>query len=178
MEKLKIEIKEPKVKKLEYNGVEIDVKPFLDAGFQAALTSQYIEELFSTEKSKVIPRLDSHYFDAEVNQMVFILEYATNIDTAEINYTLFYDSQLWEDIKKLISNYGSFRTLLKEVVEDTYKRKSLATYAVKVIDEAKGFLENILSADPEELKKLQEESFRLLDELKESSIVKDMERAE
>ena len=69
MDKVKMELKIPKNKIIEYNGVEFEVIPFMGMAEQAVLIEKYMSDYFDTSDIKTVKQTEFDYlnFDYLVN---------------------------------------------------------------------------------------------------------------
>lgn len=180
MEKVKLEFASPENVALKIGEQYIEVTPFLDVSTQAALIYKYIEDLFSTEGKNFIDTVEKRRFNAEVAQMMYILQTNTNIDIGELDDSLFFDSQYWHSIIERIKNYFYFRTLQEKIVEDYEKQVDKLTSTGFVLsglmEKLSSFVDSLSELTPETLESLQKTGEELIEKLENSKVVEDMER--
>lgn len=182
MEKVKLEIALPESATLKIGEQYIEVIPFLDASTQGALIYKYIEDLFSTDGVSFIDTVEKRRFNAEVAQMMYILQSNTNIDITQLDDSMFFDSQYWHKIIERITNYFYFRELQEKIVEDYEKQIDKLTSTGFVLsglmEKLSLFVDSLSELTPETLESLQKTGEELIEKLENSKIVEDMERGE
>jgi hypothetical protein len=175
-ERIKLEIKTPENKTFEYNGVTIEINPFLDFSEQVLLINEYIKDFFGDITEIVIPKTKYHVFEAECRLMNYIIQLNTNIDMSEVDNNIYTDVKLWETITKEINNYWDFRERLDDVVYEVKEQIKLDNSLGKVLsdlkDKAEGFIDQMNKISPEDLKEIQEKGFGLIDELEKSNVMR------
>ena len=181
MEKIEIQLKQPKNKTIEYNGYEIQVSPIITAGEQMGLIASYITSLLSEKVYGDDKNVDAHgYFNRELGQMMYIINSHTNISLNPEDAGTFFDSEVWESIKQSIINYEEFRDrqdlILGETLEKIERETSISNLVSSLFEKYAPIVEKLLEINPEELKKLQEDNEKLFKELREFPLIKDMER--
>lgn len=182
MEKIKIEYEAPENVIVRYKKNNIEVIPYLDAGTQAGLIARYIQDLYDESGAILTAGVDKRRFNAELAQMLYILESNTSIDVTSINENLFIDSELWHDIIAEISNYEQFRIRLEEIVMDYEdqldKLTSFGVVISDIMEKLSSFVNSLGDLTPESIAALQETGKSLIEQLEQSKIVQDMERGE
>ena len=182
MEKIKIEYEAPENVIVRYKKNNIEVIPYLDAGTQAGLITRYIQDLYDENGAILIAGVDKRRFNAELAQMLYILESNTNVDLDSINENLFIDSDLWDAIIAEISNYKQFRIRLEEIVMDYEdqldKLTSIGVVLSGTMEKLSSFVNSLGELTPESIAALQETGKSLIEQLEQSKIVQDMERGE
>lgn len=180
MEKVKLELAPPSTIKVQVGKEDIEVNPFLDASTQGALIYKYIEDLFSTEGRSFIETVEKRRFNAEIAQMMYILQSNTNVDISELDDNLFFDSQYWHKVIEAITNYPYFRILQEKVVEDYEKQVDKITSTGFVLsglmEKLSSFVDSLSELTPETLESLQKTGEELIEKLENSKVVEDMER--
>jgi len=172
MDKVKLEFKTPKTKKIEYNDVTIEVYPLLEVGAQSVLIEKYLEDYF---EKPVEGEIVKGYVKAEYNLLNYVFQIVTNIDTKDFDSNLYSDEKLVNDILNAIINYRSFRELLWHAVEDKKEEIRIEASVGKVlsnlIEKAYDVLDKFSEIKPEEIEKLQKTGIDLAKKLEESSII-------
>ena len=172
MDKVKLEFKIPKTKKIEYNGVEIEVYPFLEVGAQSVLIEKYLEDYFG---EPVEGEIIKGYAKAEYNLLNYLFQVATNIDTSDLDSNLYSDENLIMGVLGSIVNYSFFRGMLEQAVQDKKEEIRLEASLGKVLSALieKGYdvLDKFSEIKPEEIEKLQKTGIDLAKKLEESSII-------
>lgn len=161
---------EAQLSQLEINGKTVFVKNYLSVVEQGIVAGVYLRSLMQdNDPSKVIR--------AEHELMFAILDYCTNIDiTEETMENLLSNFSQWERITKEIKNYGFFRALLKQTVEEVKEEKRMALSFGKQFEDISNkileFISKLSSADgsPEFVERMQD----LLKQINESPILQKM----
>ena len=181
MDKVKLEFKIPKNKKIEYNGVEFEVTPFLSMANQAVLINRYIAEYFGKVEIPVTKGSDYNYLGAEFSLKNNILQAVTNIDTEPLENDFYVDPDLWNSITREIINYWEFDDSLHYIVSEIKEQYVLKSSVGKVIsdlaDKVYPLLESLSNITPEEIEKLTESTKGLMKEVEETSFPGKVERA-
>lgn len=177
MDKIKLEFKAPEKEKIEYNGVKIEVTPYLDFIQQTGLINKYVEDYFGEIENKLIVQSPYNFIEAEYNLKVYVIQTVTNIDVDTLVVEIVSDENLFDEISNCIYNYEDFLYRLKTVVNEIKSEISMRKSVGQVIDKVAGQLSGILSMfaemSPEEIKELQEEGRNLLSELDNSAVISD-----
>lgn len=168
-EKQIIEFKSPSFQDVVYEGTKIKVKPYMSLTDMGVVAGLYIENYFSESPSRVI--------QAEYALVTAVLEQCTNLEISEGSFEAFLGNvKLWDEIVSKIKNYGTFRALLKQTVEEKKEEIRIENTTGKVISvlsgKILGVIEQITSAEitPESIDKLKE----LLKDLESSSVFKNL----
>jgi hypothetical protein len=127
----------------------------------------YLDDYFSEDKNRVLY--------AEHSLMLAVLEYCTNIEVDKNTIpAMLSDYALWNEIKKRILNYGDFRYLLKQTVEEikeeTREKNSFGNQFEKVTEKIIALVDQLANTEltPESLESLKES----LSEINSSPILK------
>jgi len=176
MDKVTLEYKTPKNKIIEYNGVDIEVIPFMQAGEMAYLTQKYISDYFGTPGEILIENTKYHCMEAEYQLKNYIFNFKTNIDISNMDGNIFYaDSELWNKITNEITNWYDFKEILETTVYDIKQQETLENSIGKVVSDLiqKGYalLDKLANMDIEEIKKIGEEGQKLIERLEKSSVL-------
>lgn len=175
MDKIVLTFKQPKTKIVEYNGLEIEVRPFLEMAEMVFLINQYISEYFDKDAEGVVSMSPYRHVDAEYALRNYIYQMCTNIDMENTDVNIISDTKLWGAITGEISNYWDFNDLLKPIIDDIKKKIELQFSAGALFMEVKEklleYMDKLKELDPEEIKKMQETGFNLLEKVNESSIL-------
>lgn len=176
MDKVKVEFRLPKNKTIEYNGVEIEIIPFMGLDLQAFLISKYVEDYFNTETG-VITKDQYDYFTAEANLFSNIMQVCTNIDPDCINNEILGDEALRQVITSQLINFDKFMVRLMNIVKDIKDQivadKSVGVVIDRLIKEGYAILNKFAEIKPEDLQKVTKDSLALMDRLENSSILRD-----
>lgn len=184
MDKIKLKLETPKPLTFGWQGYTIEVVPFLSASVQGGLILKYIKDLFS-EGQGIIPDVEFKLLDAELSQMIYILNSHTNINVSGdekslFDEDLFFDSELWYKITEQIYNYKSFVERRDKIVNSILKQKeselSPGSTLESLIEQFKDAIMAISEINPEELEKLQGESKELIESLSESPLLEELIR--
>jgi hypothetical protein len=177
--KVKLELKLPENKEIEYNGVKIEIKPFLSLPHQVFLINRYVEEYFVNNKN-MVGGSECDYIGAECSLKNYILQGCTNVDVEGFDNDLYADDSLWGKIYKEIINYYSFRGNLYAVIQEIKEQKeiksSLGEVISNLIDKIIPILDEIKDITPEQIKELQDKSSQLMKDLQESAVIQDSQR--
>lgn len=181
MDKIKIEYKVPENVFIRYGkNVDVEVIPYLDAGTQAGLIARYIKDLFDKDGAVLVEGVEKHRFNAELAQMLYILESNTSIDITTVNENDFFDSKLWQEIVASIANYEQFRIRQEEIVMDYEdqmdKLTSTGVVLSGLMSKLSSFVDSLAELTPESIASLQETGKSLIEQLEQSKVVQDMER--
>lgn len=175
MDKVKLEFKIPKTKIIEYNGVDIEVTPFLSVAQQAVLIIRYLEEYFNKPEDALIQASPYDLIGAEYGLIFNILQMNTNIDLENIDDDIYSDTKFLGQIISNITNYDDFREKLENIVYEVKGQITLENSIGKVvsglIEKAYVILNKISSITPEELEKAQKEGVKLIERLEKSSVL-------
>jgi len=177
MDRLKLEFKLPKSKIIEYNGVEIELTPFLGTVQQITLISRYVMDYFNIEDNQLtIPQDKYNSFVAEINMINYIMQMCTNIETGNLEPDIYADPRLVEVITSNIINFWDFRTRLEKTVSEIKEQevldKSLGQVIEKLGIKLADILETFASFAPEDVDKVKDTALTLLAKLEDSSILK------
>lgn len=171
MEKVKLEFKVPKTRTVEYNGVEIQVLPYLGLNEQTFLINQYLKDYFDPKGSDpLVPYATYSYLEAEFNLNSYLFQMLTNIDVAEMDNEFFADSKLHDVVCKEVTNYLEFRERLWNVVDEIKEQRNLDKSVGGVIDSLSqkliGVLDEFKQVDPKQIENLQTSANELYEKVK------------
>jgi len=173
--KVKLELKVPKIKTVEYNGVEFTVVPFLGMAEQVVLTNRYVVDYFRESEKPVIIGNEYNSFEAEFNLKNTLFQMVTNLDTDSMVNDLYFDLDLWKAITHEITNYKEFEQRLdksvSEIKEQFILNSSIGKVVSEFIEKLYPLLEKISDISPEQIKSTLEESKTLMKDLEENSIL-------
>jgi len=173
-DKVKLESKVPDNRIVEYNGVNIEIKPLIGIVEQGFLINKYLEIYFNKSKTAIVGLSEYDYLGAEFTLKDYIFQINTNIDTANLDNDFYCDPDLWEAITFKIIDYEKFRRDLDFIVEEIKEQKFLNNQLGKVLSGLLDKLNNILSnITPEEIEKLQKETGQLAEKLQSVSVIGD-----
>lgn len=176
MDKVKLELKIPKNKIIEHNGVEIEVTPYLTFTQQIFIINAYLDVYFGVKNESIVTPLSKYnYFEAEYTLANYIIQLTTNIDVTDASYDSMLDSHLLSKITREIYNYGDLderlRHMVNEIKEQKNIEKSVGSVIDKAFEEVKEILSNFSNITPEDLEKVQNTASEMIQELKESAIL-------
>jgi len=175
MDKVKLELRIPKVKTVEYNGVEFTVIPFLGMAEQVVLTNRYVVDYFGKSEKPVVIGNEYNLFEAEFNLKNTLIQMVTNIDTDSMENDLYFDLDLWEAITSEIKNYGGFAVRLdksvSEIKEQLILNSSIGKVVSEFVEKLYPLLEKISDISPEQIQSTLEESKVLMKDLEKNSIL-------
>lgn len=179
MGKVKIELEEPKPITIKYRDFEIEVIPFLSVDKQLFLIEKYLEDYFNGSENLVEGSAYS-ISNAEFNLLNFIIQLNTNIDFENLDRNIYVDNEFLNIIETEIPNYYGFREMLDWHISDKKEKIALENSVGKVLSDLSGkgleILNSFSETSPEEIQKLQETGIKLIEELKNSSIIEDSNR--
>jgi hypothetical protein len=168
MDKVKLEFKIPEMKTFEYQGVQIEVNPFLSAAQQAFLINKYLEAYFIKTEISAVALSEYDYLGAEFTLKDLLCQTSTNLDTDALDSNFYFDPGFWSVITERISNYDDFKHTLDIIVAEIKEQKMLNNQLGKVLsgllDKLNKIFDNI---SPEEVEKLQKQTGELVEKLKE-----------
>lgn len=175
MDKVKLNIIEPKLKKIEYNDQEIKVKPYMTIAEQVLLIHHYVKDYFLPDPELiVIQETSRNPVWAEIKMRLEVIKRFTDIDTAELDIDNFFASGLWEKITEDIKNYSEFYTRLNAYVSDIEKemlyKKSLGVVIDDLAERLEGIINRLANITPEQLDKIKGVGEELLKEIESSPV--------
>ena len=175
MEKVKLTPEARDTTNIEYNGKTVEVVSYMGVGQQALLIEKYVSEYFADNPERLITASDYNYLEAEYNLMDYVFQTCTNIDTDDLDDSVYADSPLFDRVAMTICNYGVFKERLYKVVQEIKEQKAMDKSAGKMIGDlvqkAYALLDELAKLDPTEISKLQDTGKELIDELKKNSLV-------
>ena len=142
MDKIKIELNEiPLVAKI-YNGMTLNISPYISIENKLQIIEIYLDALFAGNN------ISQNYVTAEYSLMLAVVDLCTNIETddTDIIQKLIFTGA-WDEIKSSIKNYGEFRQELKDVVEMKYNEMSISSNINALILKVSGLVDNISKLD-------------------------------
>jgi hypothetical protein len=171
--KIKLDIKTPKNKVLDYNGQTILIRPYLSLAEQNVLIESYIETYF-VKKESMIAGVKLDYMGAELKLVLAIVHYLTNIDVTLVDADVLDGSDLWREIKSKIKNYEDFYSKLNRTVSDM-KEQILAETSVSALvsdlkDKAYSLLNKFSEFTPEDAEKMKLAGLELLKGIEKSPV--------
>ena len=175
MDKVKLEFKTPEKKTVEYNGVSIEITPFLGVAEQIGLINRYVEQYFNKAENSLVVGSDYDYLNAEYSFMNYILQTCTNIDIESLPEDIFADDSFWNKIVSQISNYSDFRNklgyIVNEIKQQEVVRNSLGKVLSDLVAKAYTMMDGLAEITPEQLETATSSAMSLMDELKKTSII-------
>lgn len=176
MDKVKLEIKIPEKVIINYNGVDIEIIPFLTIAQEAFLIQKYIEDYFGNPTDILINGTRYHYLEAETKLKNYLIQLITNIEIEDLDVNIYSDSVLWNKIEDEILNYYDFEMKLYKVVNSVKQEEnikySIGSVISNLVDKANAFIEKMEDMDPDKLKEAGEKGLELVERLEKTSILK------
>ncbi len=176
MDKVKLEFNPPIEKTIEYNGVSIQLIPFLTTTQQVFLINQYMKDYF--HQGDLIEKSRYDFLTAEYGLIYYICDLLTNIDMDTFDAEIYSDPAFVNMLFQNISNYEDFRYNLFSVLESMKYQEEIDNSLGKVISNLEEKILDILNKfsdiKPEDLEKAAQEGHKLLDELKESPLIREL----
>jgi len=176
-DKVKLEFTAPKNVKVNYNGITIEVNPFLTTAQQVFLISKYLEEYFNKNEKEENLTSESKYshLNAEYSMINYILQLKTNIDTENLDNNFYSDTDFTQKITASITNYFDFRNklnfIINEIKQQNVLDSSVGTVLSNLIEKALVILDKFSEISPEELEKARDAGLELLEKLEKSKIL-------
>lgn len=174
--KVKLELKTPENTTIEYNGVTIEINPYIDFAEEVLLINEYVKDFFGDLNEIVIPKTKYHIYEAECRLIYYIIQLNTNISMENIDNNIYVENILWYRIIEKIINYHEFRKRLDMVVHEIKEQVKLDNSLGKVLNDLKEkaeiFLDQMNKISPDDLKDIQDKGFELIDELEKSNIMR------
>ena len=171
MDKVKLEWKAPEKKTIEYNGIKIQVDPFLSTAQQGFLINSYLETYFGKFDTPLIKMSEYNYLAAEYALKDYIFQIATSIDI-DFDNNFYSDAVLWDKITSEIVNYYDFKEkldfIVKEVKDQKLVNSQLGNVLSGLLEKVNKIFENIT---PEEIEKIQKETAALAAKLQEVPVL-------
>lgn len=172
-EKKKFVFPKPEVKTVKLGDQEVIVEPFLDENAQKVILGVYLEQLFEGGNYAVM--------DAENSLILGILEYSTNVMTAEevdgkntavINLDmLFRNTKFIREVLGSIENYREFRDKIDATVSFLQaERNTLGNKLEGLYNRAVEFFSEMSDMSPEKMDSIKTQ----LQELQNSPIIKEL----
>jgi len=180
MGKIKVSIDSKEKSTFKIGDAYVEVIPYLTVSTQSALISKYISDMYSDEGENLIDNVGVRRMNAEISQMLYIIQSNTNIEAKSVNEDLFFSSKYWKQITERIDNYNDFREMQDKIVSDYEKqlnREASAGFVLSnLIEKVSLFVDKIGDITPESIEALQQTGVELIERLEKSNVVKDMER--
>lgn len=158
------------------NVSDLVVKPYLSMEDQSIISEVYLEEYFSRDET-----LRNYVFKAEFIIILSVLDKCTNVDTSDLDVDdVLKEYQIWKAITSQIKNYGEFRALLKQTVEEEREvrriENSIANKLGSIVDGLINGISELADKEisPETLKNASE----LLEKTKDSEVLKALAKKE
>ncbi|MDD4877197.1 MAG: hypothetical protein PHQ86_08755 [Dehalococcoidales bacterium] len=142
MDKIKIELNElPLIAKI-YNGMTLNIYPYISIENKLQIIETYLDALFAENN------VSQNYVTAEYSLMLSIVDLCTNIEIgdADIIQKLIFTG-LWDEIRSSIKNYSEFRQELNDVVKMKYNEMSILSNLNILISKISGVVDNISKLD-------------------------------
>jgi len=142
MDKIRIELNElPLIAKI-YNGMTLNISPYISIENKLQIIETYLDALFAGNN------VSQNYIAAEYSLMLSVVDLCTNIeisDTDIIQKLIF--TGLWDEIRLSIKNYNEFRRELDDVVKMKYNEMSILSNLNTLILKISGVVDNISKID-------------------------------
>ncbi len=146
---------------VSFQNQKILVKPYLSLTDQIVLLEVCVEEYFSNDLSGVI--------SSEHKLILAVLDQCTNIEVGEDTIpNILRNYKLWKEINSKIQNYGAFRALLNQTIEELKEKKRLEKSLGNMLEKVLDFVSGLSEISPESIDKIKE----LLKEVDNSAIFK------
>ena len=155
MEKVIVPELTRKTEKFDYNGVVIEVIPYISVVDEISLISDYVERYFRPNEDSTFSYIQKGNFDywqAEYGLIQRMVENMTNVDTVETKA-----DEMVEIFYKAVSkigNYYQFRDRLDETIQAIKDSKSIGVVIDDLVGKISGIVESFSSIDPEKMKEL------------------------
>ena len=130
MEKIKLNEKAIKNVEIEFNGQNIEVKPYFEFNDQFVLISTFLDAYFN--ESNFGSPTDS--LSATYTNKLAILDRMTNIDIEQVKIDVVIGSGLWDKIREVIRNYSEYENNLNDAVEGRKSKNDLSGVVKSFID--------------------------------------------
>lgn len=164
MEKVIVSEKVRKTVPFDYNGVVIQVTPYVSVVNEIALVSDYVNRYFTPNEDSTfsyIQKGNYDYWQAEYALIQTIVRDMTNIDVVETKademVEIFYLAI------KHINNYYQFRDRLDETIQAIKDSKSIGIVLDGLVTSIEGIIQSFQNIDPEKLKSLADEIIQKVD---------------
>lgn len=131
MEKMKLNEKALKNVEIEFNGQNIEVKPYFDFNDQFVLISTFLSNYFN--KSKFGSPTD--LLSATYTNRLAVLDIMTNIEIEQIKIDNVIGSGLWDKVRESIKNYSEFEKNLNDAIESKKSGNNLSNIVQSFIDD-------------------------------------------
>jgi len=175
MDKIKLEFKAPEIKRTIYKGNEIQVFPFLSLPKQGFLINSYLREYLTPKENRLIEFSKYNYLEAEFSLINYIYDLNTNIEAKDIDLDVVADVELWNIVKKEITNFEDFRNkldyIVKQLREDIALGASVGSVLDSLVEKGVSILEKFSELTPETINMAKETGLQLMEKLEESSIL-------
>lgn len=161
MEKVVLNKKDVEIEIFEYNGISVELIPFISTELELSLIKLYLEKYFTPNHDETLSYLKEGYFDywlAEYSIKQAIIESLTNIDVkdddGEMKITSDTIVDVFLQISNMIKNYSQFKGRLGKQVQAVKDSKSIGIVLDNLATRISGILQSFQSIDPEQLKSL------------------------
>lgn len=177
MDNVKMEFKIPEKVKINHEGFEFYIVPFLSYGQQLALINTFIENYFfpGVESEFYITRSYYNYPLAEVNMRSNLLRMTSNIDMDNFPLDFHADSIFWKKVTQSILNYSEFNRRLETIVNEIKEQRQIENSLGNVVDNAVqklyGILEKFSSFTPEDVENTKKAALEVIKKLEETSVL-------
>lgn len=181
MNMVKVELKTPKNKNVEFGDIVIEVKPFINIEEQVLLIDNYLVNYFNLDNlgTTLVAHSKYDYLKAEYNLIHSVFHLLTNVDIESLNTDLYDATDLWENVKQKIGNYEEFRYKLSRVVADVKEQvvieNSLGFILSGISEKALTVLDNFSKLTPDDIEKAKQAGLELLGKIENSPAQKMIE---
>lgn len=181
MDKVKLDLKTPKNKTVEFGDIVIEVKPFINIEEQVLLIDNYLINYFNLDKveTTLVAHSKYDYLKAEYNLIHSVFHFLTNVDDECLNTDLYDATDLWEVVKQKIINYAEFRYKLDRIVGDVKEQlvieNSLGLVLSDISEKVLSVLENFSKFTPDDIEKAKQAGIDLLEKIEKSPAQKMIE---
>jgi hypothetical protein len=146
IEKSKIILKSEDFIKIDHNGQEIIVNPYISLTTKTILFRNYIESYYK------IGDIVNNFLDAKYSLILGIIDLCTNISLENIDIDALISSGVWDKIRINIKNYNDVTAdlyiILKFISEKNSMEKSMSSTFDKLSESIINFMHNLdLSSD-------------------------------
>jgi hypothetical protein len=178
---VKVELKTPKNKNVEFGDIVIEVKPFINIEEQVLLIDNYLVNYFNLDNlgTTLVAHSKYDYLKAEYNLIHSVFHLLTNVDIESLNTDLYDATDLWENVKQKIGNYEEFRYKLSRVVADVKEQvvieNSLGFILSGISEKALTVLDNFSKLTPDDIEKAKQAGLELLGKIENSPAQKMIE---
>lgn len=175
MDKIKIQVKEPKYAAIDFGGQEILVKTRMHTYEMGELISNYLEIYLEKDWDALLANLFlkkeiiSRYTNIDVDLSI---EELTNL----VSFT-----DIYFHVKSRIENFAEFEKELQSRIFDAKQKLELENSIGKLVsnigEKIVGILDNFSNITPEQLESLKKTANEMMAEIKDSEIIKETKKS-